>query len=506
MGSTIPRLLAALMLLMLADLAAVDAQRPQRPEVRERAEAREAIRQRAEAREGMRQPAAATGQPGPAASPWVMAPPAPEFVPPPAGELQRLTRAIDSGGLDREALRKARVDRGYVYVATGRHGLAVRELGALIREDRNDAVAHFALGMAHLGQRPGDAVGSFTQVIRLRGDLHDGYRARAWAHLSAGNYRNAVQDFDRVLRMHPEDTDALRGRAWAQLHDRRFDPAIRDFTDLHARTSHPDALLGRGLAHHYRGRNRDAREDFRSAMRYRPRAIPTYAYQDLVLDDWRRNRRVAEVLNRETRGRSASVDTWLAWGTLSHRAFDRPEGARSGYSYSGPGLNAFDYAVAAAPGDTDVLLFRALSKTQYGHRSYLDQAIADLTTIIERDPAHVEAHIRRALIRGADGNALPAAIADAERAFELSGNDPEVGRVVSFLHDRRARWEAGQVRAAEAQAQRDANRERAAAIFLGLLAGWMLAAGHADVDHQAVADHHRRVTQDIINDAIMDMR
>jgi tetratricopeptide (TPR) repeat protein len=496
MGSTIPRLLAALLLLILADLAAAAAQQPQRPQARDRAETREAMRQRA----------TPTGQRSPTANPWIMAPPAPEFVPPPAGELQRLTRAIDSGDLDRDRLREARRDRGYIYVTTGRHGLAVRELGAVIREDRNDPVAHFALGMANLGQRPGDAVGSFNNVIRLRGDIHDGYRARAWAHLSAGKYRNAVQDFDRVLRMHPEDTDALRGRAWAQLHGRRFDQAIRDFTELHARTFHPDALLGRGLAHHFRGRARDAREDLRSAMRYRPRAIPTYAYGDLVLDDWRRNRRVAEVLNRETRGRSASVDTWLAWGTMSHRAFDRPEGSQSGYSYSGPRMNAFDYAVAAAPDDKDVLLFRALSKTQYGHRSYLNQAIADLTTIIERDPGHVEAHIRRALIRGADGNTLPAAIADAERALELSNHDPEVGRIVSFLHDRRAQWEAGRLRAAEAQAQRDANRERAAAVFLGLLAAWVLTAGHADVDHAAVAEHHRRVTQDIINDAIMDMR
>lgn len=67
-------------------------------------------------------------------------------------------------------------------------------------------------------------------------------------------------------------------RAWAQLPDRSFDEAIRDFTELHRRSRHPDAMLGRGLAHHSRRRTQDAREDFRSA----------------------------EVLNRDTRGRNAS--------------------------------------------------------------------------------------------------------------------------------------------------------------------------------------------------------
>lgn len=59
---------------------------------------------------------------------------------------------------------------------------------------------------------------------------------------------------------------------------------------------------------------------------------------------------------------------------------------------------------------------------------------------------------------------------DAERALELSGNDPAVGQIVSFLHDRQALWEAGRLRAAEAQARRDADRDRAAAIWMGLLA------------------------------------
>jgi tetratricopeptide (TPR) repeat protein len=164
-------------------------------------------------------------------------------------------------------------------------------------------------------------------------------------------------------------------------------------------------------------------------------------YNTLVLDDWLRERRVVNLLEERTQKNPGDVEAWLAFGTL------------------GLSADAFDRAVKLKPADVDALMLRAIFHATpvqgtTALRGYnRPAAIADLTEVIRLKPDHTEAYFWRALLLALDQGALPAAIADCERALALAQGDPTLTALLDKLRVEQRAWEQAKQRAAIAQAQ-----------------------------------------------------
>jgi tetratricopeptide (TPR) repeat protein len=374
----------------------------------------------------------------------------------PDQQLDRLNATINSGSLQGAALAQALRERALLNATTGRLGFAHQDIDRLLAMDARDADAHLARGLAFLVGNQPEAIRSFTQVVQLQPKRGDGYRGRAWASLVAGDYGAAAKDFAQLSLLEPEEPEAYRGRAWAELYAKNYDRAIREFSEvMRLVPGHPEASAGRGLGYYLSGRFQDARADFRSAIRYgRPVPSTALTYNTLVFDDWLRERRVFQLLEERTQANPSDVEVWLAFGAVGHRA------------------DAFDRALKIKPEDVDILMLRAIFHATpvqgtTAIRGYnRPAALADLTEVIRLKPDHTEAYFWRALLLAMDKGALPAAIADCEKALAVSQRDPTLTALLERLKAEQRDWEQAKQRAAIAQAQFEKDSEVYAVAFL----------------------------------------
>ena len=384
-------------------------------------------------------------------------------------DIRRLTTAIESGSLSKEAARSALLHRGFLHATSGAVGLARRDLDAVLADETNDHRAHFARGLAAFPANPKEAIASFSTAIRLDSGRVDGYRARAWANLTAGEHDDAVADFDQVLRRDSEDAEAYRGRAWAHFFAGRYDRAILDFTASSRRAAaFPEAALGLGLAHYFAGRWDDARAAFHATMRMRPGRNEARSYNTVRLDDWTRHRRVLERLEPRTRPSSNDTAAWIVAGVTAYRQMDGDAGdvrPQVGGSRSRSGA-AFDRAVKIRPDDVDALVFRALFNSTIPLNFKPALAVADWSEVIRLQPSNGEAYVRRALLRAVDKESLPAAIEDATRALALSPGDVKIRALIDKLQADQIAWQQTKDRAAALRALRAQQLEELALKFM----------------------------------------
>jgi tetratricopeptide (TPR) repeat protein len=178
------------------------------------------------------------------------------------------------------------------------------------------------------------------------------------------------------------------------------------------------------------------------------------AYNTLVFDDWLRDRRVTELLESRLQANPKDVEGWLALGALVHSP------------------DAFDRALKLNAADVDVLMLRAIFHATpvqgtTAVRAYnRPAALADFTEVIRLKPDHTEAYFWRALLLAMDKSALPAAIADCEKALAVSQRDPTLTSLLDRLKAEQRDWEQAKQRAAIAQAQFEKDSEAHAAAFL----------------------------------------
>lgn len=307
-----------------------------------------------------------------------------------------------------DASRQAQRDRALLDATTGRLGFAQQAVTALLALDPRDHQAHYARGLAYFVGNPKEAIRSFSEVVQLQAADVKGYRARAWSNLVAGEYAAATADFDRVLQLDPNEVDAYRGRGWAALHAGNHDAAIRDFTEILRRPQlNPEVSAVRGVVYYFAGRFAEARADFRIAMRVGRRPNGALTLNTLILDDWRRFRKLFAGLTTRLQKNPNDVELWLASGVASYHA----EGDSLGFGGSDP----FSRALAIKPDDIDALMFRAVSGFSRA------TAMADLSEVIRLKPDHGEAYFQRAILQALDTRTLPAAIADCKKALGLAG-------------------------------------------------------------------------------------
>src|SRR5262245_38035134 len=73
-----------------------------------------------------------------------------------------------------------------------------------------------------------EAVECFSRAIRLRPDVSDVYRFRAYAYLEMGDRVRALNDLDQAIRLKPNDAQSYADRAAELFIQRQFDQAIAD--------------------------------------------------------------------------------------------------------------------------------------------------------------------------------------------------------------------------------------------------------------------------------------
>jgi tetratricopeptide (TPR) repeat protein len=88
----------------------------------------------------------------------------------------------------------------------------------------------FRRGVSEMnGERFGEAIATFTQVIQLRPDFAEGWNKRATVYYLAGEYRRSLADCDEVIRRNPQHFGALSGYGQIYLQLDEPDRALEYF-------------------------------------------------------------------------------------------------------------------------------------------------------------------------------------------------------------------------------------------------------------------------------------
>jgi tetratricopeptide (TPR) repeat protein len=182
-------------------------------------------------------------------------------------------------------------------------------------EDQS-ADKYFELGSAYAAEREWEqAVGAYSQAIRLNPRDSEALLNRAEAHLQLGDFSEAVDDCSRSLAYDSNQLAAWCSRAHSYIWLRRYEEALNDLSEA-LRIENRDAQVHyfRGLAHFGLGKNREAIADLTKAWRYAPTWAKIYlarsrAYQAVgktknaeadLAEAIRRAPELAEKAERET--------------------------------------------------------------------------------------------------------------------------------------------------------------------------------------------------------------
>ena len=89
-----------------------------------------------------------------------------------------------------------------------------------------------------------EAVECFSRAIRLRPNVSEVYRMRAYAYLEMGDRVRALNDLDQAIRLKPNDAQGYADRAAELYAQRQFEQAVADCDRALALDPKRVALIG----------------------------------------------------------------------------------------------------------------------------------------------------------------------------------------------------------------------------------------------------------------------
>jgi len=161
---------------------------------------------------------------------------------------------------------------GRIQIQTGRDAEAVRTFTEVIALRPNDHEGHQYLSTAfeHLG-RYEEAELAVRKAIELRPGYWGGHNRLGNLMGRQGKYEEAAEEFSRVVALTPDNTQGFHNRATVQLAQGRLEEAAADYRASLAIRPSATAYTGLGTVLFFSGQGAEAEEPLRSATGLRPR-------------------------------------------------------------------------------------------------------------------------------------------------------------------------------------------------------------------------------------------
>lgn len=124
------------------------------------------------------------------------------------------TRAIESGGLEKETIVSALNNRGVAYRRKGSFDSAIADYTRAIELAPDFAAAYSNRGLAYAKNDLYDlSIEDLTQAINIDPDNADSYLKRGNAYFDKGEYEQAIADFNSAIVLEPELALAYQNRS-----------------------------------------------------------------------------------------------------------------------------------------------------------------------------------------------------------------------------------------------------------------------------------------------------
>jgi Tfp pilus assembly protein PilF len=141
-----------------------------------------------------------------------------------------------------------------------------------------DANAYFDSGLAFLNRKQYDeAIGDFTESIRVDPTYTLAYFNRGLAYDNKGNYDKAVSDYTKAIGLDPSFLPSYFNRGIAYGHQRNHDKAVSDYDEaIRLDPNYAASYLNRGLEYRNKGNWQKAISDLTEAIRLDPNNADAY--------------------------------------------------------------------------------------------------------------------------------------------------------------------------------------------------------------------------------------
>ena len=232
-----------------------------------------------------------------------------------------------------------------------------------------DANTYFDGGLAFLNRKQYDeAIGDFTDAIRVDPTYTLAYFNRGLAYDNKGNYDKAVSDYTEAIGLDPSFLPSYFNRGIAYGHQRNYDKAVSDYTEaIGLDPNYAAGYLNRGLEYRNEGNWQKAISDLTEAIRLDPNLAVTYFERGKAYSD------------------HGQLDKAISDYTDAIRL--NPNNARAyvnrGIAYSDQGrldaaISDFTDAIRLDPNNADAYKNRG---STYLHAGDSDKAYADFATV-----------------------------------------------------------------------------------------------------------------------------
>ncbi|GEM_PF-6965358 len=249
------------------------------------------------------------------------------------------------------------------------------------------------------------AVADFDMLLLLSSEDIEGYLGRGKAYVALLRGERALQDFDRALEMDPQEARGYYGRGTALFALGSYAKANEAFTEAISRNAeYAAAYLDRGVARYNLSQYDDAVNDFDETIRLMPQSATAHYDRGVVNLARGQSAQAAEDFGEAVRldpgGVAGYVGRIAAFNSLGEGAKEQKDLRRMKELKL---QSAQDFVVRG----------RALVD-----RGELQDAVADLSAAILRDPSIGEAYVQRARAYNALDQGSQAQM-DKDKALEL---------------------------------------------------------------------------------------
>ena len=143
---------------------------------------------------------------------------------------------------------EARVFKAEIEMHSGKASDAVSTLQGVLKEDPDNAVAHYQLGMAfeQIGNT-NRAEPEWRDAVRLRPEIVEAHRALAEVAIRRGDAGGLAQEADQIIAIQPGAPDGYLLRAVAETDRKQYAPAEEDIKrSLERESNNPSAYVQMG--------------------------------------------------------------------------------------------------------------------------------------------------------------------------------------------------------------------------------------------------------------------